>query len=149
MPGDHVDLIAFDLAGEYDRRLALHDPLPQLSRHPLGVVRVQVQFPGDLLVREVQPHEVEAEHPDPQRLMVPGEDGAGQIIEPSMAAGALRALPVRLGLVTAPLDDLAGVTIRASDAVRPAEGTHRVVALGVVDEGLDVQHEEGHHLRQG
>src|SRR4051794_3432960 len=36
--GRHADLIALDLTREDDRRLGLHDPLPQLGRHPLSIV---------------------------------------------------------------------------------------------------------------
>ena len=44
-----------------------------MFRHGLHVGRAQAQLQGDLSVREVQAHEVEAQHPHPQRLMVPGQ----------------------------------------------------------------------------
>ena len=63
--GHDVDLIALDFAAERHPGLPLDDALPELGRHLLGVVRVQAEFLGDLLVGEVRPHEVEAQDPDP------------------------------------------------------------------------------------
>src|SRR3712207_9585305 len=60
--------------------LSLHDALP-------------------ISVREVQAHEVQAEHPDPQWLVVPGQRGAGQIVEAGAAPRAAIALAVRLGII--------------------------------------------------
>jgi hypothetical protein len=36
---------------------------------------------ADLFIREIQPHEIEAEDPDSQRLVMAGEDGPGQVVE--------------------------------------------------------------------
>jgi hypothetical protein len=58
--GHHVNLIAFDLAAEHDFGLALDDPLTELRGHHLGVIGIDPQLLGDLLVGEVQAHEVEA-----------------------------------------------------------------------------------------
>jgi len=110
VPGHHVHLVALDLAAERNLGLALDDPLTELGGHHLGIVGVDVQFLGDLLVGEIQPHEVQAQHPDPERLMVPGEDGVGQIIEPLVAAVAVVALSFPLGVVPAFLGDLGGAT---------------------------------------
>jgi len=139
MPGHHVNLVTFNLAAESDLRLPLNDPLTKLRGHLLGIVGVQVQLLGDLLVREVQPHEVEAQGPDPQRLVMAGEDRPSQVVETPAAGGALIALPFRLGVVLTLLRDLRRVAMRAADAVRPAQPPDRFVALGVVDERLDVQ----------
>src|SRR3954451_3394847 len=65
VPGHDVDLVALDLAAEGDLGLPQDHPLPQRGRHPLGVVGVEVELLGDLLVGEVQPHEVEQQDPDP------------------------------------------------------------------------------------
>lgn len=43
-----------------------------------GVVASVSQFLGDLAVRQIQAHDVEAQHPDPQRLVMSGQHGAGQ-----------------------------------------------------------------------
>src|SRR6266511_4060491 len=80
MSRHHIDFVAFHLATERDLRLALHDALAQLRCHDLGIVRIQIEFLSDLLIREIQSHEVEAEDPGPQRLMMTGEDGTGQVV---------------------------------------------------------------------
>jgi hypothetical protein len=89
MSGDDVDLITLDLTGEDNLRLPSDDPFPQLGGHPLGVVGIQIEFLGDLLIREVQPHEVQALDPDPQRLVMSGEDRPGQVVEAAAAGPAL------------------------------------------------------------
>jgi len=48
--------------------------------HRLHVRGAKVEFPGDLPVREVQAHEVQAQNPDPQRLVVRGQDRAGLVV---------------------------------------------------------------------
>ncbi len=37
----------------------------------LHIVRMEVQFGGNTLIREVQPYEVQTQHPSAQRLMMP------------------------------------------------------------------------------
>ena len=143
MPGHDRDLIAFDLAAERDLGLALHDPLPELGGHLLGIIGVEVQLLGDLCVGEVQAHEVQAQDPDPQRLMVPGEDGPGQVIEPLPAAVALVALPVELGVIPPVLGHLGTAALGASSPLRPPHGPDGLEALGIVDRGLDVEHHRG------
>ena len=44
---------------------------PTASRNPPLARGAQTQFRGDLPVGQVQTYEVEAQHPDPQRLVVP------------------------------------------------------------------------------
>ena len=140
MPGHDVDLIAFDLAGQDDWGLVLDDALPQLRAHPLGVIGVEVQLAGDLLVGEVQPQEIQAQDPDAQRLMVTGEDGPRQIIEPPRAGPAVIALPSGLGLVTALLGNLAGVTVGAADPLGLSQVAEGLEAARVVDQGLNIEH---------
>jgi hypothetical protein len=54
VPGYHAHLLAFNLASERGLRLPEHDPLSQRGLHPLSVIRVEVEFLGNLLVRQVQ-----------------------------------------------------------------------------------------------
>jgi hypothetical protein len=111
-----------------------------LGCHHQGVIRVDPQFLGDLLVGEVQAHEVEAHDPDPERLVVAGEDRVDQVVEPLAAAVALIALALGLGVVMPFLGDLGGPAPRAPHAVGPAHRPHGLEALGVVDQGLTVDH---------
>src|SRR4051812_34235336 len=76
--------------------------------------------------------------------MVAGEEGVGQVVEAAAAGPALGALPLRLGLIPALLDDRVRVAMRAVDAIRPAEVADHLVALGVVGDPQDVDEHGGH-----
>jgi hypothetical protein len=95
----YIDFIAFHFAAERDRRLSLNDSLTKLSGHLLGIVTVQIQLVSNLFVREIQPHKIEAEHPDAQRSVVTGKDRPGEVVEPLPTGGALILLSFRLGFV--------------------------------------------------
>ena len=83
-------------------------------------------------------HEVQAQDPDPQRQVMAGEDGIGQVVEPLATAMAVVSLALGLGVVRSVLGDLVGATLDAPHAVGPAHLPERVEALGVVDENLNV-----------
>ena len=55
--------------------------MAQLLRHGLHVRSIQAQLQDDLPAREVQAHEGKAQHPHPQRLVMAGQHGAGQLTE--------------------------------------------------------------------
>ena len=97
MSRHHIDFVALDLARQHDRGAAIDDPLAELLDHRPGVVLVHVELLGDLQAREVQPHQVQAGDPGPQRPVVAGEDGAGEVVEALPAAAAFVALAVRAG----------------------------------------------------
>ena len=67
----------------------------------MNVVFIQTQFPGDLEIGEVQSHEIQAQDPDPQRLMMAGQDCPGQVIEATAAAFATVSLAVALFVIMA------------------------------------------------
>src|SRR4051794_40825762 len=69
-----------------------------------------------------------------------GEDGPTQVIEPLAASPAEIALPHGLGVVVPVLGDHGGAALGARHAVGPAHGPDSLEALGVVDQGLDVDH---------
>jgi len=93
---------------------------------------------GDLAVGEIEAHEIQAQHPDAQRLMMAGEDRPGQVIETATAPFAPVALPVLLGVVNAVADDGAAGAAGAADAAGPAMLPDHLVALCVVDEGGEI-----------
>jgi hypothetical protein len=62
--------VAFDLAAQLDLGLPLDDAVTKPSGHRLGIIGIDLQLLGDLLVREVQAHEVQAQDPDPKRWML-------------------------------------------------------------------------------
>ena len=53
----------------------------------------------------VQPHEIQAQYPDPQWLMVPRKYGACQIIKASIAFFAPVTLPMPLSIIVAVADN--------------------------------------------
>jgi len=75
VPGHHIDLIDLDgTVEDHSGRLG-HQAGAQLLGHGVHVIFVEVH-----LLRN-QPHEGQAQHPNPQRLVVPGQHRAGEIIE--------------------------------------------------------------------
>jgi len=60
-------------------------PGAQLLRHDLRVRDGQAQLQGDLPVRKVQAHEVKAQHPHAQRLVVRGQHRVGEVVEAGRA----------------------------------------------------------------
>jgi hypothetical protein len=69
----------------------------------------------------------QAQHPDPQRLMVPGQNGASQVVEAAAAGCAAVALAMRLGIVPAMAGDRGAVTGRAASTLRPAMPADQLV----------------------
>src|SRR5947209_20125847 len=67
--------------------------------HRLHVRRIQAEFLGDLLIGEVQPHQVETQHPHPQRLVVASQHRVRQIVE-TPSAGFAETLLLGFGVVT-------------------------------------------------
>ena len=65
MPGDDVDLIDLHLTRRLHRRDLGGQAGAQLLGHALHIGGTQVELLGDLPVRQVEAHEVEAQHPDP------------------------------------------------------------------------------------
>jgi hypothetical protein len=106
----------------------------QLLGHDLRVGRVQAQLQGDLPVREVQAHEVEAQHPHAQRLVVAGQHRAGEVVEAPAAGLAPVALAAGLRVVAAIADHGLVVATGAAHALRPAPPAHEGEALGVVQQ---------------
>src|SRR5215218_10033007 len=107
VPAYHLNLVDLHLTFERHLRGLGGQAVAQLLRHGLHVRPAKAQLPGDLLVREVQPHEVEAQHPHPQWLVMPGQHRAGEVVEaPSTRLTAI-ALPSLLGVV-APVPDHRG-----------------------------------------
>src|SRR5688572_32179129 len=79
-----------------------------------------------------------AQDPDPQRLRMPGENGVGQVIKARLAGHAPVALPMSLPFVMAMPRHLVTLAVWATHAVRPSQMPHRVKALGIVNQELDV-----------
>ncbi len=81
MSGHHRDFVAFDLASERDFGLPLDEAFAKLRCHFLNIVTVQIKFLGNLFIREIQSQEIQADDPDPPRLVVAGEERPSQVVE--------------------------------------------------------------------
>ena len=88
MSSYHIDFVTFHRTGERDLRRPIHDAFTQLGCHLPGIIRIEIEFLGNLFIREIQSLEGHAENPDTQRLVVTGKDGPDQIVEASLTGGA-------------------------------------------------------------
>jgi hypothetical protein len=104
----------------------------------MDVVFIQAEFPGDLKIGEVQSHEIQAQYPDPERLVMACQDRPGQIIEATAAAIATVALAVRLFLIMTVTDHRMARTARTANAIGPTMLTDQIEALAVIDERGEV-----------
>jgi hypothetical protein len=95
---------------------------------------VEIECLGQLSIREIQAHAVQAQNPDPKRLMMTSTDRVSSSVEVAGTGLAQVALTLRLSVVTTWFDDLRAVTGWTTNAVWPAEGTDGLKAFGVVDE---------------
>jgi hypothetical protein len=115
-----------------------YHPFTKLGGHLLNITSTDIQLLRDLLIGDVQSHEVQTQYPDLEGLMVPGENGTSKIIESLPARFALIALPCGLFLIEASSDDLPGITKRALSSLRPAKFPYGIVALGIINQVLYV-----------
>src|ERR687884_627027 len=79
-----------------------------------------------------------AQHPDPQRLVVPGQHCPAEVVEARRARPAAILLPMRLHVVMPVPDYRVAVASRATDALWPAVLAHQGEALRVVEQGGEV-----------
>jgi hypothetical protein len=149
VPGDDIDLVDLHLAFQRCRRGPGRQPAAQLLGHDLHVRAGEAPFLGDLAVGEVEAHEVQAQHPDPQRLMVPGQRRAGEVVEATRTGLAAVALPVRLGVIAAVAHHGAAAAAGAAHAFRPAMLPYQGEALGVIDQRREIDQIRCGHGGQG
>src|SRR3954464_39068 len=132
VPGHDVDLVDLDLARQLHRGSLGGQAAAQLLGHGLHIRPVEAQLLGNLAVREVQAHEVQAQHPDPQRLVMPGQHRAGEVVKAPRTRLAPISLPMSLDLVKAIADYSTAAAGRAANTLRPAMLAHQGKALGIV-----------------
>jgi hypothetical protein len=111
----------------------------------LDVIVVQAQLLSDLLVRQVEPHEIQTQDPGPKRLMVSSQNSTGQVIEPRSAILTPVPLPMSLGFIMAMADHGGAGTARAANAVRPSIVPDQLIALGIIDQGRQSDHLQRSH----
>jgi hypothetical protein len=130
----NVDFVDFDFAMQRGRWHIRNKPCAQLLCHGVHVGGIHTQLRGDLPVRQVQPHEIEAENPNAQRLMMASQNRSCQIIKPSRACLAPIPLPRQLGIVMAISDNGVSATTRTANALRPAMITNERETFSVIQQ---------------
>ena len=90
-----MDLIAFDLSQKSHFWFFCKYPISKQSCHLMSAVRVQFEFLGDLRIPQIEPHKVQAQNPHSKWLMVARKNGAGEIIELTLAVTASISLFLR------------------------------------------------------
>jgi len=99
MSSDDINLIAFDRAAQSWRRLAFDDVLAQLCGHFVKIIFMEIEFLRDLLIRQVESHQIQTENPLAQGLVMTGKDGISQIIEIAMTGVAMITLTMALAII--------------------------------------------------
>jgi hypothetical protein len=85
----------------------------------MDITAIQCQFFCNLVVGQVQPHEIETQDPHFQGLMMAGKDGVSQIIKAFVTVVTLIALTIWFRVIKATLDDMLRLTNGALDTVWP------------------------------
>src|SRR4051812_25595059 len=134
VPGDDVELVELDVPAQDHLGRLRHDAVAQHLGHGLDVALAQAQFVRDLAVRQVHPHEVRAQDPGRDRLMMSGKDGPRQVIEAILACLAQISLSVPLAIVMAVADHACATAVKADNPFRPAELTNNFITLRLVEQ---------------
>jgi len=134
---NEVDFTHFDFACQL-HRLFLTTMPSQLGRHRLGVTDRQIEFRCDLLIGQVQAHEVQTPYPDPQRLMVAFKHCPTQIVKLPSAGLALVPLAMSLVGVKPTLVNVTRLTIWATNSIRPAQLPDHFEAFCLINQVLNV-----------
>jgi len=144
MPCHHINFVTFHSPRELNLRFLDHDTVTKYRGDFLDLcfvppLQYASQLLGDLPIGKVQTHEIQAQHPYGQRLMVSGEHGFGQVIEGSIAHSTEITLSVRLSFIWSIFDDFGGVAMGTLDTFRPTKAANHLVTLGVVNQSVNVQ----------
>ena len=86
----------------------------------MRVVLLAIECLGNVVVREVEPHEIQAQYPHPKGLMMTGKDRVRQIVKTSLTGLAQVALTLGLGVIAPLLSNLKTLTAWTTDTVWPA-----------------------------
>ena len=114
-----------------------------MRRHVLDVAHARPRFVGYLLVRELESHEIQAQNPDFERLMMSRQHRVGEIVEPNRAIPAEIALPEALRVVVAVAHDLFAAAPDTPHALRPTRLANEFETFGFVEQACKI--DEGVH----
>src|SRR3954464_860256 len=135
VPGDNVELVELNVAAQDDVGCLRHDAVAQHLGHGLGVALAQTEFLRDLTVRQVHPHEVRAQYPGRDRLMMSGQNGSRQVIEAILACLAQVSLSVPLAIVMTVADHACATAVKADNTFWPSQLANDFIALRFVEQG--------------
>src|SRR5262249_42982923 len=77
MIADALELLPSQKALSLDRTV-FYDPFTQLSRHLVYIAAIECQFVCNLLIRDIEAHEIEAHDPHLQGLMMSSKNSVRQ-----------------------------------------------------------------------
>ena len=120
MASDHGDLITLHLLGSCRRGFLAYYALASLTRHLLRVVRIESECVGNVVVREVESHEIQAQYPHPQGLRMASKDRLRHIVKAALAGLAQVALTLGWRVIASLLGNINTITMGARDPVWPA-----------------------------
>jgi hypothetical protein len=92
----------------------------------------------NLLIREIQAHEIQTQYPDFQRLMMSRKNRVRQVIKVPITVMTLITLTGGFRVIKAALDDLLGFTRWTCNTVWPAQLANGLITLNLIDQILDV-----------
>jgi hypothetical protein len=90
-----------------------------------------------LSIRQVETHVIEAQNPDFQGLVVTFKYSTCQVVKISPAVFAVKALAVRLRLVSPMLNDMKATAGRAAHALGPSEFPYKFKALHIINKAVN------------
>jgi hypothetical protein len=142
MASDDIEFVALNLTAQLWLPFAGNDASTQLHGHLVDFTRRKVELLCDLFLGEIQPHQIEAEHPDPQRSVVSGENRPGQIIEIPAALTAVIPLTGALSVIAPAFLYVPGLTVRTLHPVGPAHLADGLITLVIINQLLQADHDD-------
>lgn len=97
-----------------------HHALASLTGHLMHVVLLAIACLCHVVVREVKPHEIQAQYPHPTGVMMTGKDRVRHLVKASLAGLAQGALPLGLGVIASLWSHRKTLTTWTTDTVWPA-----------------------------
>ena len=97
-----------------------NDPFAQLRRHRLHIANRQPQFTRYLFIGKVQPHEIQANYPHSQRLMMSLKDRSTQIVKLLTTGFAFVALTIVVTIMPSSFFDVPCIAFRTFHPIRQA-----------------------------
>ena len=104
----------------------------------MNISTIKVQLFGNLVVGQIQPHEIKAQYPHFEGLVMSGKNGPGEIIEAFPALFAFIALFGGFPIIVTFFDCVYGITKRTLTYFWPTQLANGFIALYIIYQGLDI-----------